>query len=84
MGQDYRKRDTGDANADGIVNDKDASILGAHWQQMGGAGWLDGDFNGDGNVNDADAAILAAHWAKASAKRRCPSRAALPCWPGWL
>ena len=51
----------GDANADGVVDDKDASILGSHWQQ-GGAGWLDGDFNGDGNVNDADAAILAAHW----------------------
>jgi hypothetical protein len=51
----------GDANADGAVDDKDASILGSHWQQ-GGAGWLDGDFNGDGNVNDADAAILAAHW----------------------
>ena len=52
----------GDANGDGWVDDKDASILGAHWLQMGDAHWFDGDFNGDGNVNDADAAILAAHW----------------------
>ena len=26
----------GDANADGVVDDKDASILGAHWLQSGG------------------------------------------------
>jgi hypothetical protein len=52
----------GDANADGAVDDKDASILGSHWLTMGGANWLDGDFKHDGNVNDKDAAILAAHW----------------------
>ncbi|MCX7428621.1 MAG: LamG domain-containing protein [Planctomycetia bacterium] len=52
----------GDASLDEQVDDDDASVLGAHWLQHGGAGWLDGDFNGDGNVNDADAAILAAHW----------------------
>ena len=51
----------GDANDDGVVDDKDASILGAHWL-TGGAGWGDGDFNKDGWVNDKDAAILAAHW----------------------
>jgi hypothetical protein len=52
----------GDANGDTVVDDRDASILGAHWRQTGGATWFDGDFTGDGNVNDADAAILAAHW----------------------
>jgi hypothetical protein len=52
----------GDANADGLVDDADATILASHWHQMGGASWFDGDFNGDGNVTDADASILAAHW----------------------
>jgi hypothetical protein len=50
----------GDANGDDVVNDADASILAAHWQQSGG--WGDGDFNNDGVVNDQDASILAAHW----------------------
>jgi hypothetical protein len=54
----------GDANEDDIVNDKDASILAAHWQTGPGANWGDGDFNNDGFVNDEDAAILAAHWLK--------------------
>ena len=51
----------GDANLDNIVNDADASILAAHWQQTG-MSWGDGDFNNDQIVNDADASILAAHW----------------------
>jgi hypothetical protein len=51
----------GDANDDGVVNDLDASILAAHWQQTG-MGWEHGDFNYDGVVNDQDASILAAHW----------------------
>jgi hypothetical protein len=52
----------GDANLDGQVNDLDASVLAAHWQQQSGMNWEDGDFNDDGIVNDADASILAAHW----------------------
>ena len=52
----------GDANADYVVDDTDASILGAHWRQQAGATWADGDFNSDGKVDDRDAAILAAHW----------------------
>jgi hypothetical protein len=53
----------GDANLDNIVNDADASILAAHWQQSGAEiGWGDGDFDGNNIVNDADASILAAHW----------------------
>jgi formylglycine-generating enzyme required for sulfatase activity len=53
----------GDANNDGVVDDKDASILGANWMQTG-AEWADGDFNRDHVVNDKDAAILAAHWSQ--------------------
>ena len=45
-----------------MVDDTDASILGANWMTPTGAGWSQGDFNGDGAVNDRDAAILAAHW----------------------
>ncbi|MCX7424392.1 MAG: dockerin type I repeat-containing protein [Planctomycetia bacterium] len=52
----------GDSNADGLVNDLDASILAANWLRLGDATWQTGDFNGDGNVNDMDAAIMAAHW----------------------
>jgi hypothetical protein len=58
----------GDANLDGYVDDKDASILGAHWLMEGEdpfgmtPSWATGDFNGDDKVNDVDAAILAAHW----------------------
>jgi hypothetical protein len=52
----------GDANDDGVVDDRDASILGAHWRQTSGANWEDGDFNNDRAVDDRDAAILAAHW----------------------
>jgi hypothetical protein len=51
----------GDANADDVVDDKDASILGANWMASD-VGWVEGDFNHDRLVNDADAAILAAHW----------------------
>jgi hypothetical protein len=52
----------GDANLDRVVDDKDASILGANWQVASGATWFMGDFNLDGAVNDKDAAIMAAHW----------------------
>ena len=68
----------GDANGDGVVDDADASILGAHWQQMGGATWHDGDFNGDFNVTDADAAILAGHWNERRGER-VRARAHQPC-----
>jgi hypothetical protein len=52
----------GDANADGVVDAADASILGANWRLATGATWGMGDFNGDHAVDDADAAILAANW----------------------
>jgi hypothetical protein len=51
----------GDANGDGDVDDKDASILGANWRSTT-ATWETGDFNNDNKVDDKDAAIMAAHW----------------------
>jgi hypothetical protein len=51
----------GDANDDGVVDDEDASIVGANWMAAG-VGFGGGDFNEDGVVNDKDAAIMAAHW----------------------
>ena len=52
----------GDANNDGVVDDKDASILATNWQTSTDATWRQGDFNGDGAVNDIDATLLAANW----------------------
>ena len=67
----------GDANDDGVVNDLDASILGAHWQMQSGATWADGDFNGDQKVDDRDAAILAAHWGGTGAEGSVPEPSTL-------
>jgi hypothetical protein len=67
----------GDANNDGLVDDRDASILGAHWLQTAGVGWAEGDFNGDGDVNDADAAILAAHWGEGVGEESVPEPGSL-------
>ena len=62
----------GDANADGVVDDKDASILGKNWLVGSGATWGMGDFNGDYKVNDADAAIMAAHWTASGSEGSVP------------
>jgi hypothetical protein len=62
----------GDANHDGEVDDKDASILGSNWLVQSGATWDMGDFNRDGKVNDADAAILAAHWGQTAGEGAVP------------
>jgi hypothetical protein len=62
----------GDANADGVVDDKDASILGKNWLVGSGATWGMGDFNGDYRVNDADAAIMAAHWTASGSEGSVP------------
>ena len=67
----------GDANDDGVVDDLDASILGAHWRQQEGATWAMGDFNGDYAVNDEDAAILAAHWHEGVGEESVPEPATL-------
>jgi hypothetical protein len=52
----------GDANQDGVVDNKDATIVAANWLTSTGASWADGDFNDDGAVNERDATILAANW----------------------
>ncbi|MCX7424331.1 MAG: PEP-CTERM sorting domain-containing protein [Planctomycetia bacterium] len=67
----------GDANMDDVVDDKDASILGANWQMATGATWKDGDFNYDGAVNDKDAAILAAHWTPPAGNGEVPEPSTL-------
>jgi hypothetical protein len=67
----------GDANADGVVDDRDASILGSHWLLQEGATWGDGDFNRDGIVNDKDAAILAAHWGEGGGEESVPEPGSL-------
>jgi hypothetical protein len=61
----------GDANGDQVVDDKDASVLGAHWLQSG-VQWADGDFNLDNIVDDKDAAILAAHWGEGVGEAEVP------------
>jgi hypothetical protein len=66
----------GDANDDGLVDDRDASIVGAHWQ-TGGVNWSMGDFNSDNVVNDADAAILAAHWGEGGGEESVPEPGSL-------
>ena len=72
----------GDANRDRVVDDKDAAILAAHWQQPGG--WGDGDFNEDGVVNDKDASILAAHWHETSEGTAVPEPGTLVLLAGAL
>jgi hypothetical protein len=72
----------GDANGDGWVDDKDASILGAHWLQMGDAHFFDGDFNDDGVVTDLDAAILAAHWSEGVGEASVPEPGSLALMAG--
>ena len=66
----------GDANGDGVVDDEDASILGAHWMASG-VGWGEGDFNGDTKVDDRDAAILAAHWSASAGDESVPEPSTL-------
>lgn len=51
----------GDANLDGKIDDIDATIVAANWQQSG-ATWSHGDFNSDGTVDADDTALMAANW----------------------
>ena len=51
----------GDANLDGVVDNRDAKIMTANWLSTG-AGWANGDFNNDGSVNDIDATMLATNF----------------------
>lgn len=52
----------GDADLDGDVDERDASILALHWKVASGVDWADGDFNGDRRVDERDASIVASHW----------------------
>lgn len=59
----------GDINFDGIVDEKDVTIVAANWGAQGGMTWFEGDCGGgtdawvlDGNVDDADLAVIAEHW----------------------
>ena len=57
----------GDANSDGLVDSRDAAILGSYWGATVTPGDINkGDFNGDGIVNLLDASILAANWTNSS------------------
>lgn len=56
-----RPRIPGDANLDGHVDLRDASILLAHWGQTD-VTWVQGDFTGDGGVGPADLALLLENW----------------------
>ncbi len=50
----------GDANHDGVVDDRDLNILLSHWAESGD--WEDGDFDGSGSIGDRDLNILLSHW----------------------
>ena len=56
----------GDANLDGVVDDRDLSLLLANWgQDVTGepdGGWGKGEFNGIAPVQDADLSLLLANW----------------------
>jgi hypothetical protein len=49
----------GDANCDGTVDYRDATILASNWLTKSGATWAMGDFNGDERVDEKDATMLA-------------------------
>ncbi len=53
----------GDANADGLVDDRDLSLLLAHWGQAGP--WEQGDFDANGTIDDADLNLLLSRWGSA-------------------
>ena len=61
---------TGDANGDGVVDDRDLSLLLANWNQDAtgdpDGGWGRGEFNAAAPVEDADLSLLLANWTAAS------------------
>ena len=61
----------GDANGDGVVDDRDLSLLLANWGQDAtgdpDGGWGRGEFNGVAPVQDADLSLLLANWSGAGA-----------------
>jgi len=53
----------GDANGDGLVNIKDATLVSLNWGKTG-ATLAQGDLNGDGLVNIKDATLVSLNWGK--------------------
>jgi peptidoglycan/xylan/chitin deacetylase (PgdA/CDA1 family) len=53
----------GDANGDGLVNIKDATIVSLNWGKTV-IGAAQGDLNGDGTVNIKDATLISLNWSK--------------------
>jgi len=52
----------GDVNGDGIVNIKDAALIGKYWLQSVPPAPANVDINGDGIINIIEASIIGAHW----------------------
>ncbi|MDH7595177.1 MAG: PKD domain-containing protein [Candidatus Bathyarchaeia archaeon] len=61
----------GDANNDGVVNIKDATLLGISWLAREGSPSYneDADFNRDKIINIKDATLLGAHWGERQNQR---------------
>lgn len=53
----------GDANGDGLVNIKDATLVSLNWGKTG-ATRAQGDVNGDGTVGIKDATLISLNWSK--------------------
>lgn len=53
----------GDANGDGVVNIKDATLVSLNWGKTGMT-LAQGDLNGDGTVNIKDATLVSLNWGK--------------------
>ena len=50
----------GDATLDGVVDDRDVTIVGATYGMTSGATWALGDFDYDGDVDDGDVTLVSA------------------------
>jgi autotransporter-associated beta strand protein len=50
----------GDATLDGVVDDRDVTIVGATFGMQSGATWALGDFDYDGDVDDGDMTLVSA------------------------
>ena len=54
----------GDANLDGVNNEKDLNAIGLHWRAIGVKSYGKGDSNGDGTVDAVDLNELGVWWNK--------------------
>jgi hypothetical protein len=66
---------TGDASLDGLVNDDDATVLGASYAPaVANAVWALGDFDFNGFIDDDDATLLGVFYNPAAAPVAAPAR----------